>query len=214
MEANSNYATVCSPWWSSVFIVAGGPSAHSVNWQCLWGRTVLAVNDAALLVPSATAVFSLDNQWIIRRRAFLESFAGEKYLAVPLDTFPACGGITGARYLQWAYSPGLSTDPTRINTGGNSGYAAINFAYLKRARVIYLAGYDMNTNEDKFAQWIPRFRTMLTQLNRDGVEVWNLNPRSAVDAFPWMSLDESLRRTRRQEVVCRETTRGASYTRP
>jgi len=170
-------------------VVANGPSVHNFDLFSLHGKTVLAVNEASFLLEAlglATVVFSLDNRWIHRRRDFLERFVGEKYLAVPLETWPECGGISGAIYLQWSYEKGLSDDPGIVCTGGNSGYGAINVAYLKHAKTIYLVGFDMDpSGKEEFEQWIPRFRTMLPQLEAHRVRVLNLNPNSHVDAFPF-----------------------------
>lgn len=186
MAPQNNYGVVSPPIWPECWVVAGGDSARHFDFSRARGA-VLVVNDAIFLVALqglATAVFSVDSNWVRRRRVFLDSFAGEKYLAVPLETFPECGGVRGAAYLRWSHQAGLSDDPGAVCTGGNSGYAAINLAYLKGARVIHLAGFDMEDADDRFRQWIPRFRTMLPQLSARGVTVINHNPRSAIDAFP------------------------------
>ena len=124
-----------------------------------------------------------------RRRPLLESFDGERYFALPLETLPDCGGITGATYLRrWTSERTRSDDWSSWTPAGNSGYSAINLAYLKGAREINLVGFDMDLNTrgktDLFVSWIPRFRTMLPQLTARGVRVWNHNPNSAIDAFP------------------------------
>jgi hypothetical protein len=193
-EINSNYSTVSPPWWDEVWIVAGGASSAAFDYSQL-GKTVLAVNDGIYRVSSArpdllrsglsaVALFSLDNGWVHSHRHFLSEFPGEKFVALPLETWPECAGIDGVQYLQWGFQSGLSEDPGVLNTGGNSGYAAINLAYLKRASRIHLIGYDMDPSHDeKYEQWIPRFRTMRTQLEARGVTVINHNPHSFVDAF-------------------------------
>jgi hypothetical protein len=189
MEEASGYGAVSPPWWNEAWIVACGPSARSFDFDRLRGKTVLAVNEAALFLTSfssrlATAVFSIDHRWIGRRRLFLEEFAGEKYLAVPLETWPECAGITGAMYLRRLHERGLSEDPGIVCTGGNSGYAAVNLCVLKRARVIHLVGYDMDpVDSEKYGQWASRFHSMLPQLQVRGVRVINHNPRSHIDAF-------------------------------
>lgn len=176
--------------------MACGPSARALDLATLRGEQLLLVNDAALRHSSfaacahatptpAAALFSLDNQWVRRRRHFLESWAGEKHVALPLESWPECAGIAGVNYLGWSHADGLSDEPDVICTGGNSGYGAINLAYLKGAREIYLLGYDMDAREDeKYIYWAPRFRTMLPQLKARGVRVVNLNPDSHIDAFP------------------------------
>lgn len=199
METSSSYGSVLPPTWGEVWIVAGGPSALPFldNGRDFWlGKTVLAVNEAALPLGSlATAVFSVDHRWVRRRREFLTTFQGEKYLTLPLETWPDCAGISGATYLQQAYLSGLSEDDRFIRTGGNSGYGALNLAYLKKAWRIYLLGYDMlPVTQDEFLQWIPRFRSTVTQLQIAGVSVYNLNPDSGIDAFPRVSYTDLFKR--------------------
>lgn len=98
------------------------------------------------------------------------------------------GDIPGVQYLQRDYHNVLSEDPSKLSViGGNSGWAAINLAVLKRARLIHLVGFDMvATNGEeafKFGQWIPHFRGLRKELDRLGVRVINHNPNSAIDAF-------------------------------
>lgn len=176
--------------WRETWIVAGGPSARRFDPSALDNKNVLAVNDAIhRLISSrsltpAVAVFSADHRWVRRNRVFLESFGGEKYFSIALDTWPDCMGISGATYLHRGYGGGLSEDPRALEVGGNSGYAAINLAYLRGAQSIHLVGFDMlPADGEKFQHWAPRFRTMIPQLTARGVQVLNHNPDSAIDAF-------------------------------
>lgn len=147
---------------------------------------MLALNDAlADSFTIADVAFSLDSYWVRRHRNLLESFPREKYVALPLETFPECGGISGVQYLQWGHCDGLSEDPAILNTGCNTGYAAINLAYLKQASVIHLVGYDMQPSDnERFEWWAPLFRNMLPQLAARNVAVLNHNLKSYIDAFP------------------------------
>lgn len=174
---------------ADIWIVAGGPSAKALDLSPFPPDLVIAVNQAPPAQRScpplcaAVAVCSVDPHWVRRHRDFLAEYSGPKFFAIPLETWPACGGIPGATYLRRSHESGLSDDPGMLATGGNSGYAAINLAYLMGAETIHLLGYDMDGPEDKFRQWIPRFRTMRPQLDRRGVRVFNHNPDSAIDAF-------------------------------
>jgi len=189
LETRRCYGSVSSPFWGEVCIVGGGLSVEDVPISFLRRQPrLLFVNDSALrlssLAPDA-AVFSLDHNWVRRNRGFLLEFPGEKFVALPLETWPECAAIPGVTYLQWSLAEGLSADPTTICTGGNSGYGALNLAFLKGCRKIYLLGYDMDpAQDDKFFYWIPRFRRAAEQLRERKVEVWNLNPDSHLDAFP------------------------------
>ena len=105
--------------------------------------------------------------------------------------------------------PGLSSDPTLLHTGGNSGYQAVNLAVLLGAKRILLLGYDMkhgpngekHWHEDhsannpppaQLADWVKIYATMLPDLEKAGVVVVNCTPESALDCFPKAKLEEVL----------------------
>lgn len=153
------------------------------------GKRVVSINGAAARlkrppVPSSLILFSADPKWILDNRETIAAHAGEKYATLALDTWPECTRIDGLKVLERAHFDGLSTMPDFLCVGGNSGYAAINLAVLKGSQDIHLVGYDMASDEDKFAQWRPRFRTMIPQLIAAGVTVTNHNLKSLIDAFP------------------------------
>ena len=89
--------------------------------------------------------------------------------------------ITGAIHCERRISGGLSDDPKVLHTTGSSGYAAINLAYLKRAKRIYLLGF--NYDRFPFTKWVNGYETMLPQLEAAGVQVVNCNPDSQLPFF-------------------------------
>lgn len=176
--------------WDEVWIIGNGPSGKDFD-PTLWrpGR-VLALNEVAFRFHEAGifgfSLFSLDGNWVRRRREFLDKFSGEKYLCLPLDTFSDCADITGVEYLNRSSADGLSDDPETLNTGCNSGYAAINLAYLRGATKIHLIGYDMDPSDphsDQYKFWAPMFQTMVPQLTTRNITVLNHNPKSFINAF-------------------------------
>ena len=100
---------------------------------------------------------------------------------------------------------GLSRDPATVHTGGNSGYQAINLAYLLGATRIILLGFDMshhsglshffgdhpkefpnsNTKPDRY---IAAFRTIVPK--EYGIEILNCSRVTALDAFPRHNLED------------------------
>lgn len=195
MDPRSKYGVVSSNIWSEVWIIGGGPSARAFD-RTRIGERVIAVNDAIFefsarllfplgaKTPSAVTSISVDGDWVTRHRAFLSATSFEKYVAIPLETWTECTEIPGMIYLQRSHDGGLSEDPRKLETGGNSGYAAINLAYLQGAELIHLVGFDMDPSaNESYAEWIPRFRTMLPQLMARRVRVVNHNPHSHIDAF-------------------------------
>jgi hypothetical protein len=94
----------------------------------------------------------------------------------------------------------LSDDPGFLVTGGHSGYAAINFAYLLGAATIVLLGYDMQPDpatgahhaggdqpgqkHPRYFRWLPRYRSLRVALNARGVALVNCTRATAIpDAY-------------------------------
>lgn len=101
----------------------------------------------------------------------------------------------------------MSKDPAYLCTGGNSGYQAVNLAFLLGADPIYLLGYDMkigpngqkhwhpdhagrNPGEVQLNTWAENFETMLPDL--DGVSVVNCSRETAIECFPRARIEDVL----------------------
>lgn len=99
---------------------------------------------------------------------------------------------------------GLSRDPGTVVSGSNSGYQAINLAYLLGATRIVLLGFDLhntggrrhffgnhpasfnsNSNPERF---IAAFRTIRPE--DYGIEIVNCTRVTKLDAFPIKTLEE------------------------
>jgi hypothetical protein len=100
---------------------------------------------------------------------------------------------------------GLGLD--MIHTGGNSGYQALNLAYLWGARKINLLGFDMqrtggrthfhgdhqglnNPYDGMLQQWVKNFEMMARDLKAAGVEVLNATRETALTCFERISIDD------------------------
>jgi len=191
-----------------VWIVAGGPSLSGYDLSDLRARgRVLGVNRAADIVP-CDATFSIDRMFLTKRRRDLATWAfrGQEVIAaVPHDWFAENEPIPGVRYVRKETGRGVGQDPEVIIHGCNSGYGALCLAVLKRATTIYMLGYDLHGRSDGlhwhdgypwgrgscriyFERWAERFQDIADELPR-GVQVWNCNPDSRVQAFPFKSYD-------------------------
>jgi len=107
--------------------------------------------------------------------------------------------------MQGISAKGLGRD--KIHFGNNSGYQAINLAYLFGAQRIILFGFDMKTNAGKvhffgnhsyhkqgqgpndstFARWRHNFIELASDLNIEGVEVINATRETTLDMFKRVS---------------------------
>lgn len=160
LATSHSFGSVLPPLWQgeTAYLIGGGPSLQGFDLNRLRGQVTVAVNDAALHAPWATALFSLDRNWIQKRRdpqqvhqtdgtiidwCGITGFPGEVHLAVA-DDFDFAQAIPNANYLLRVRSrEGFSAEGDRIFMGGgNSGFGAFNLAFLKQAARVVLLGYD------------------------------------------------------------------------
>lgn len=104
--------------------------------------------------------------------------------------------------------PGMSNVPTKIHTGGNSGFQAINLAALWGVRRIVLLGYDVKATDGRrhfhvdhpehlgnpltFGRWAERFNVAARDLRGMGIQVVNCSEQTALTCFEKMSLADAL----------------------
>lgn len=110
---------------------------------------------------------------------------------------------------EYGHGTGLSADPRFLVTGKNSGFQAMNLAILAGAKRLLLLGFDGAPDEQGRNHWFgenPRnvqwpvfyeyMRRSFAETEREikaaGVEVLNCNPRSHIDHFPKVTLEEAL----------------------
>lgn len=125
---------------------------------------------------------------------------------------------------------GLTTDPHLVYWGGNSGTSAINLAYhfTGAGGRVFLFGFDMNP-EDKnqgvthwhdgypeinkgqklnakvkaveyYKNWRTKLESTAKRARQLQLEIWNVNPNSAIESFPKITFDEFVRKVRKEEL--------------
>lgn len=112
-------------------------------------------------------------------------------------------------YVEGVDEPGLSIKPGRIHLGGNSGYQAINLAYMFGAARIIMLGYDMQRtggrthhhgdhdgglpNLGHLPDWVERMVQLGIDLRERGVEVINATRETAIKCFERQPIEDALR---------------------
>lgn len=214
--ASSNWSVPRAWLGDTAFIVGGGPSLRGFNPERLRGRgRVIVIN--RMVLPSA------DGVWPGIPWADVMYFCDEKYWRVDgarvrefykggcLVTMARLPNDPDIHRLSRRARVGLSPDPRQLCHGSNSGFQAINLAYLFGARRIILLGIDMAIGEDGRththegygpcvqevelhlkAVFLPKFPSLVKPLKDAGVEVINASPRSALTCWPRVSIDEAL----------------------
>lgn len=177
----------------TVFIVGGGPSLKDFDFSLLDGELSIGIN-RAIEKFDPTILFSMDTRvwgWLVRGK--LGETARERY-----ESF------TG--YQVWLNS-GTFRFPDNVYIvdnlgpcGTNSGHASINLAIILGAKKIYLLGFDMRGDGRGGQKWFhdgypekqsegvyKSFRDYLheqaPEWEKMGVEIINLNPKSALKCF-------------------------------
>lgn len=194
------------------FCLASGPSMTREDAEAVRGRgTVLAINTTILHAPWADVLYSCDSSWWKHYSdpakapavaKVLAEFQGKRISSDPHAT------KFGARFIPRESGEGLGRRGLR--TGNNSGYQAINLAWLQGARTIVLLGYDMqhtggrvhwhgdhprplgNFGADMVTLCRPKFAALARDLRDEGVNVWNCTRDTALTCFPRMPLQQAL----------------------
>jgi hypothetical protein len=180
------------------FILASGPSLIPQDVELVRGKgTVIAVNRTIDLAPWADILYACDLTWW--RNYNPPDFAGKRYSI-------HAGEQYGCETLPFAKRDGLGKD--RIHSANNSGYQAINLAYLLGAKAIILLGYDMQatwgrkhfhkdypkhmSNATALNSWARYFPALARDLEAEGVKVINCTRETALTCFERRPLESVL----------------------
>jgi hypothetical protein len=199
---------------ATVALLAGGPSLKSEQVELVRDRHIrtIAVNDAYLIAPFADVCYFADSEWWTwhKDRIAFRSFAGEK---CSIRNTGMNVEDPAVHLLRNAHEPihgvGLSLDPTRLVTGRNSGYQALNLAILTGAARIILLGYDARgPKEGERSHWfgdhpkpVPdlayeQYRRAFSAAENDikatGVRVINCSPGSEINSFEKRGIADAL----------------------
>jgi len=194
---------------STVVCLASGPSLTREDVAYVRGKArVIVINTSLLLAPWADAFHASDarvRQW---HATEVQRFQGRKFSMEFLET-----DLDDVTVLKNGGIYGLSTDPTTLRNGRNSGYQAVNLAVLLGAARIILLGYDMGLAPDGRKHWHPLhpghtvnpaedttryamfrqvFESIVAPLEALGVEVLNCSRHSALTCFPRPALEAVL----------------------
>lgn len=204
MQTPVPLSEVSEPWWddSPAIIVGGGPSLKGFDFSQLEGLGhVIAVNSSYHDLPFADLIFSADLGFMKRHRTALANHGTPVVFGVPIaEGEYQFDVIPGATYIRRDRVEGtLSLDPAVIQTSGNSGLAAFNYAVLKKPKVIFCFGLDFTSdhyaperythqprdhNARYYPRWALNFEPTAPVLEKLGISVVNASPQSNLTVFP------------------------------
>lgn len=197
------------PDWTgeTVLMVGAGPSAAETDLTIARGRArVVTVNNSHRLCPWAHMAYGCDARWW-RKHGGLPGFTG---LKVSQDFALADDRRLGVRLVRAIRGRDelLMTTPGVIGWFGNGGTQAINLAAQTGAARIVLIGCEMSYEWGEHwhephpwelpakAANVERHRrvtdAIVPALRAHGIEPINATPRSALEAWPRMTLAEAV----------------------
>jgi len=196
-----------------IIVLGGGASVMAYPLRHLEDHGYLiAVNDAAIYTKPDVA-FTMDRLWLEGRQLLL------KTLVPPAIYYRHKTPKNFVPPKQWvAYEhdeefPLLMTKQQGKLNGSNSGTCAINLAFQLLPNRVFLLGFDMQhgpggelhwypdypwgggTKKGKLREWAEEFGEIARQFTEAGVQVFNVNHRSLIKAFPVISYDDFMRMT-------------------
>lgn len=207
-----------------ITIIGGGWSVLNVALDALCG-TVIAVNDAAILAPRWDHAVSMDRLWAEGRidQVVLRSTETTPPRKVWIRRSALQNLTSYVKDWPWVQSfecdhktSIFNTKPNCLN-GMNSGACALNLAWQLRPSRVFLLGFDMNrdanglaywyppypwstdqgsTTGGKYATWSKQFRAAASAFARIGCQVFNVSPKSSIDAFPKITPTQFLKECR------------------
>lgn len=209
------------PNGGTVLVLGSGPSLTKADVDYARARVdcTIAINDAYLYAPDATALWAADDKWLVKwhqgcvaphihHEKKYPAFTGQ--LKFCLSKTPYADVLTVRR----GPRDGLCLEPDKVALGSNGGHQAINAAVHFGATRIVLLGIDMKPGKIfRDGQWrqsdhfwgrhaddtkppyevcLSLMATMVEPLKKIGVKVVNCSPDSALKCFQMQPLREAL----------------------
>jgi hypothetical protein len=146
---------VKSEWkGGDAYIIGGGSSLRTFNFECLIGRNTLGANEAFRKGPAICArVLFADWKWYRARKFDLEAYAQAGGIVYSVCPDTERFHMPWLRQLRRGLTPLLSLRRDTLGWNQNTGAAAINLAFHLSARRIFLLGFDMTANGEGQTHW-------------------------------------------------------------
>jgi len=199
-------------WGGRCFVIASGPSLQKEDVEKTRGKgRVIAVSDNYKIAPWADAMYSADEAWWDVHNG-ASDFSGRRF--TQSEAAAERFGLEYIRVESKSPAEGLSTDPSVIYSGGNSGHQAIGLGFLLGCAEFILMGFDMGGNGHwfgphpeglrqprNFANWIDRFQAMADDAATLGVTIINCSRDTGLTCFPRMSIEDAIKATARNRAA-------------
>lgn len=192
----------------SLVIIASGPSLTRADVARVEGADVdiMGINLAYTICKRLDYLYACDATFWVKHHLAVKDLPCKKYR---LEKTLSRINYPGVEWLENDGTIGLSHEYPKIRTGQNSGYQALNLAYLLGYKKVILLGYDMqygakgkihwhedhdtkNPPESLLEKWVKNFEALAPLLEYAGVEVLNATKRTALTCFKRVKLTDVL----------------------
>lgn len=176
---------------------------------------VIGVNDGGTRAKTDEIV-SMDRLWLESRWPLLKELKTKTNLRQSAYRVNMKSEIVwpGLSLFENDHEADIMSEKTGRLDGFNSGFCALNLAYRKMPKEIYLMGFDHcrgpnghaywfpaypwvpargSTSDGKYENWSKKFKNATAQFLAAGIKVFNVSPQSALTNFPKMSYPEFLK---------------------
>ncbi len=187
----------------TVVCIAGGPSLTRSDVAACEraGFPLLGINNAYQITDKLSHLYACDAKWWHKHYAHTPNC--RKFSLEDTEIFDVEKLINDG-------VEGLSHTWPRVRNGRNSGYQALNLAYLLGYTRIILLGYDMQATDNKIhwhedhpvnlhnpdsgrmQKWRAYYQGIAQELASVGVKVINASRRTALQCFPQARLEDVL----------------------
>lgn len=196
-------------WNKPCVILASGPGLTDQQVQHVRDRVadcyIITVNATYARAPWADVYYSGDFLFWKVHRMVIQATAKQN-VAECWTQDHAAAERYGIKRVKGVNRPGLGQ--ACVHTGGNSGYQAINLAYLWGAKKIILLGFTMREIDGRKHwhddhpkplvqqilpdEWRHKMKPLAADLEKVGVEVVNCDPLSALTCFRMSTIEKEL----------------------
>lgn len=188
--------------------IASGPSLTAEDCATVRraGLPTIVVNTSFRIAPWADVLYACDGKWWAHYYAeVLATFRGRRYTQQHEDPALSAAPEYDVIRIPGRDGPGLGRDC--LHYGSNSGYQAINLAYILGARRVLLLGYDMQVRPGDKTHWFGNhppglqessgFEAFIKSFNamqpeRHGLQVVNCSRDTALTCFERANLEEAI----------------------
>jgi len=200
----------------TVVCIASGPSltqdqVDQVEYSFL---PTITVNNSFQLAPWCDIVFACDIKWWYQyyKQVCDTCFDADLWTIKGVgEHFGKKTKIHEPKINEIGFTRNIGLEQDKVSHGGNSGYIAVNLAYMMGAKKIVLVGYDhqhtngqthwhgdhdkkvFTKNADDTDRWLRNFRVLATELNKKGIDVVNCSIETAINSCRRGILEEELK---------------------